>query len=453
MKATRKHFIGKLQIIKVVAKGLENAKFYAIVLVLVILAGILSFSLVVSSFRNSIVITSTGEISTGAYARSGSAEDIQAAVDWVAGSGDGIGNVYIPEGTYNFVEVGEPWMTVNIPPGVNLFGAPTERTSGYPEPSRGMSPNDQVVEWKTVLVMPYDVPGDWDTLESTRQPSWFVLEGDDVHSFRFSDIKLVGYRSINSSSNTLHYGVRITDVPDFRVDHCWFEHVCVSPIRVVGEFCHGVIDHCCLFNNYTDCTSAYREGNVGYGVEIHRTGGTDLWESDTLKVVGQYTNYSTYIEDCYLSKFRHCVCSLDGAHYVFRHNTIKGDHGFGSIDAHGTFGKVGTRAIEVYSNEFLDCLEEWTNNAVNHRGGAGVYFNNYATPYDGEKGYTTLSHLINEGSVPKCWPHDVYFWNNSGQTAVSSSGPVEGEDYFLNTEMPGYTPYTYPHPLTLEAAS
>ena len=58
-------------------------------------------------------------------ATNGSAVGIQEAVDQVAAAG--YGNVFIPEGTFNFVEVGEPWTTVTIPAGVNIFGAPTER--------------------------------------------------------------------------------------------------------------------------------------------------------------------------------------------------------------------------------------------------------------------------------------------------------------------------------------
>ena len=49
-----------------------------------------------------------------------------------------------------------------------------------------------------------------------------------------------------------------------------------------------------------------------------------------------------------------------------------------------------------------------------------------------------------------------YSWNNKDQnnnlvnfiTASSGATIIEGRDYFNNTPMPGYTPYTYPHPLT-----
>jgi hypothetical protein len=49
-----------------------------------------------------------------------------------------------------------------------------------------------------------------------------------------------------------------------------------------------------------------------------------------------------------------------------------------------------------------------------------------------------------------------YSWNNRDQnnnlvnfiTAIGGATLIEGRDYFNNTPMPGYTPYTYPHPLT-----
>jgi hypothetical protein len=62
----------------------------------------------------------------------------------------------------------------------------------------------------------------------------------------------------------------------------------------------------------------------------------------------------------------------------------------------------------------------------------------------------------------------LYAWNNGGAATASvgtfspnqctnpdspSNYIVEGRDYFTNTPKPGYTPYTYPHPLTLGQSS
>jgi len=75
----------------------------------------------------------------------GHVSDIQAALDLAVANE--IENVMIPEGTFNLVEPGETWTPVIWPPGVNIFGAETLRDQ-----------NDQVIEWKTKLIMPFEAP-------------------------------------------------------------------------------------------------------------------------------------------------------------------------------------------------------------------------------------------------------------------------------------------------------
>ena len=332
-------------------------------------------------------------------------------------------------------------MTVEIPAGVNLFGAPTERDA-----------NGQVVEWKTVLVMPYDVPGD----DVVGIPAWFSIIGtaDPNRPSRFSDIKLVGYRDFDPSSTSMHLAVSVQSVIDFRIDHCYFRHTAGGGVGVYGFHCCGVIDHCKLINEY-GTPVPYETRTIGYGVHVSRDWETTEWEDDISRVLGKYLLYTVFIEDCYFEKWRHCVASNNGAHYVFRHNTIKNDFGYGSLDAHGTYTNVGTRAIEVYENELLDPMPVGTGikDAIWFRGGGGVVFNNIVT------GYERLAYLVNEGEVEKCYPHDIWVWNNDLPAGVSpvvvytdpvKGGAVEGIDYFLYAK-PDYVPYPYPHPLTLEA--
>jgi hypothetical protein len=62
--------------------------------------------------------------------------------------------------------------------------------------------------------------------------------------------------------------------------------------------------------------------------------------------------------------------------------------------------------------------------------------------------------LISGPTPTPAWPHQqrepCYSWNNQGVNfSVRSPELLEGRDYFSNTPMPGYTPYTYPHPLVL----
>lgn len=62
-------------------------------------------------------------------------------------------------------------------------------------------------------------------------------------------------------------------------------------------------------------------------------------------------------------------------------------------------------------------------------------------------------------AAPVAWPHQqiepLYGWGNVGTSdnKITTTAPgviVEGTHFFNNTPKPGYTPYTYPHPLTME---
>ena len=426
-------FTYKIPMIKLAVKEMQSAKFYAILLASVILVGIFSLSPAFSALMRDVIIRSTGRVSTQVTvtANSGSAEDIQAAVDQVAAMGGG--NVYIPEGTFNFIEIGDPWQTVNIPAGVNVFGAPTDRDS-----------DGQVITWKTVLVMPFEAPD---------RSVWFRINGngDPNKPSRFSDIKLVGYREFDSTSTTICWPIDVNDVIDFRIDHCYFRYTTggISIDSVDNGDCSGVIDHNKLINEI-GVPAPYDQRTVDYGVAVTPGFGTTRWEPID-QVVGKYTRYTVFIEDNYFQGWRHCVSSGYGAHYVFRHNIIQYDFGYGSIDAHGTYTDVGTRAFEIYSNQMLDSVSstgvEGTGSGIWIRGGGGVIFNNTV------RGYYDFIRLANEGDVEKCWPHDLYIWGNDLEPGIGflgTNGPVENVDYFLY-EKPGYQPYPYPHPLTLEA--
>ncbi|MEA2066092.1 MAG: hypothetical protein U9O65_03190, partial [Thermotogota bacterium] len=66
MKPFQNLFTHKILMIKSAVKELQSAKFCAILLVSVVLAGIFSLSPAISSLMNDVIITSTGRITTKA---------------------------------------------------------------------------------------------------------------------------------------------------------------------------------------------------------------------------------------------------------------------------------------------------------------------------------------------------------------------------------------------------
>jgi len=428
---------------KVRWEKLQNVKFYEALLLSVILVGILSIPIVISSLINSTIIKNSGQISIpNITAKSGYWRDIQEAVDQAITLG--ISNIYIPTGTYNFVKVGERWTgaRVHVPVGINIFGAPTERYA-----------NGSVKEWKTVLVLPWDMPGSDPSI-----PVWFCFGSEYSlgYNSRFSDIKLVGYRSFNPNSTSMHVGVRMANIIDFRIDHCCFLNTAGGGIHATGTSVtnkpitlyttRGVIDHC-EFINTVGRPAPYDTRTVGYGVYVTRGGGYSYqdWETNIANVVGHYLNYTVFVEDCYFEKWRHSVVSRQGAHVVLRHSIIKNDYGYGSADIHGD--QPG-RALEIYNCIFIDCMQTNWREAVWWRAGGGVVFNNTVSNYD------LFLYLVNENLNETFHTKDVWIWNNnltSGINFVSSSGPVQNVDYFLHTPHTfNYEPYPYPHPLTLK---
>jgi len=390
-----------------------------------------------SSFANTMdtaIVHNTGRILPYILAASGYWRDIQDAVDLAASLGGG--NVYIPEGVWNFVNPGEIWTgaRVVIPAGVNVFGAPTERYT-----------NGSVVEWKTVLVLPWDVPGD----VGYDPPKWFLIQGnsDPNKPSRFSDIKLVGYREFDHDSVQILRGIKVDSVINFRIDHCCFRHI-PEGIWVDGIYCCGVIDHCVLDNVYGNSGGTdWSARTVGYGVRIDRTTAFTEWEP-LENLLGKYTNHTVFIENCVFTKWRHCVTLNYGAHCVFRYNIVTEGLAFGEVDIHPSWNEpyVGGRCLEVYENLFINPVGEsgFVKLASVIHSGSGVWFNNTLS------GYEHFIQTNDNGWNSDYYPHDMYIWGNElGGAVLISGSAIENEDYFLYRP-DWYTPYPYPHTLTLK---
>jgi hypothetical protein len=402
-------------------------------------------------------------------ATNGSAVAIQSAVNQVAAAGGG--NVYIPVGTFNFIEVGQPWVTVNIPAGVNLFGAPTQRDS-----------NGQVLEWKTILVMPYDVPEA--SPKGDNAVVWFQFTGaaegehsDTSKSIRVSDIEMIGYRFYDNSSTVMSTGIDIEGIANFRVDHCKFQDLDGSGIGIGNRMYFGsidensgVVDHNVLNNTFGDPGwDNYDTRTLDYGISIRRWE-CNLWDYNLSNIWGKYNNYTIVIENNYFSKWRHSISFNDGMHGIVRFNLFDACYGISDVDGHGSYADssgpgqhaVGTRSVEVYNNTFQNPDTRWNSEpwALNIRGGSWLVFNNTLIGYN-KGGNSGLLDFNNDWGnyapmSPECIVNQTYVWNNNlgGADIIHyNADSAENVNYFLrapNLAQDGltYTPYTYPHPLT-----
>ncbi|MCK4435722.1 hypothetical protein KAU87_02815, partial [Candidatus Bathyarchaeota archaeon] len=380
-------------------------------------------------------------------ANSGSAGDIQAAVDEVVAAGGG--TVYIPAGDWDFGEA-----TVDVPAGVNIFGG---QVTGSPGQGTGV--------WDTIMRLPPDSG-------SSRHMFYIDGTGSD-EPIRFSHVSLIG--RTGAATATGDTGININNVKNYRVDHCRFQKMGSNGVRIWNsggdsEQCQGVVDHCEFWDMYKyDAEQA----GVGYGYGVcparYWTDEDFMWYDDIDVYLGKYNN-TIFVEDCFFDECRHAVASSAGAHYVFRHNIVQYPHSFTpqypfhQVDAHGTYYPapyVGTRCFEVYNNTIKDpqgiSYGEGGiySKGAGIRGGGGVIFGNTFEDIE------LCIGLSNDGGNPdnlKCRTHDVWIWGNDvvGYTmyffAKSENVlPItENEHYFLY-EKSGYTPYPYPHPLTLEA--
>lgn len=425
-------------------QGFHEVNPIALVIAVIILAG----AFLANAGLNNVTIQNTGVISLSeVVAKSGSAADIQTAVNIVAAAGGG--NVYIPAGIWNFTPNGV-WSTVNVPAGVNIFGAPNTRYA-----------NGSNVGWNTVLVQTWNVPSG-DLASNAVYRDWFDVTG--TKATRISDLELEGYASVNTSFNgTIYYlvGMSLSNVMDFRIDHVFFSNVRGGGVHALASKTNaptrGVIDHCSFINTgdpypgygtnpFLPGQNDYAHRTVDYGIMPYGSSlnNASMWDSDISNVLGHYTNYTVFIEDNVFSEWRHCVSSIDGMSYVFRFNIVYGDNE-GSIDAHGTYVNIGTRSMEIYNNTFIhdNNVYESQPNTVNVRGGGGVYFNNTEIDW-----YFQLMTVQEGSQFPQGYPGSSdcpwYAWNNVGSATLELGLGIVNQ-----TVRPDYTPYAYPFPLTL----
>jgi hypothetical protein len=272
------------------------------------------------------------------------------------------------------------------------------------------------------------------------------------------------------------FGVIYIDrTPTFRIDNCKFQDIGKRGITARSSL--GVIDHCSFL------------GAINGGINV--IGASDGGDAKWKEPLSLGSSNAVYVEDC-IFDFGHsandgAIDCYAGGSYVFRHNTVvnmeMGSHGLDSVaNTRSTF------SVEIYDNTYTADMSVFR--AIYLRGGTGVVFNNTfssnyqialqvanyrtclpyswglcdgANPLDGNQpgmqGYPCRDQI---GRATNQTLQPFYEWNNTKNgtnvnvsvyihSGCSNPSPLdhikENRDYYNDTPRPGYTPYTYPHPL------
>lgn len=412
-------------------------------------------------------------------AASGSAADIQAAVNAVVASG-GIGTVIIPNGTWYWKN-----QTVTIPAGVNIIGTGLAGCDGHPN----------YVNYTPQTIL-------YDNVTNGRINDMFDVLGDKYstshpgYPTRISGIQFEEAPWTNLTgewTDSAGDAITVNQINGFRIDHCTFIDFAGTSIGTgsangwnISAIGYGVVDHCVFTLPYKINLGG---GVAGYGVY---TGGIYAppgwggpgeswapWDPNVTDFFGKFippAGYAiTYIEDCHFSYYRHCLDANMGGFYVARFDLMDNSldtYSCGMADCHGTPDSVGGggRGNEVYNNTFIappaggwwEHIDVW---ALQLRGGSSLFYNNAynCTNPDSHMVYLSLQDDASH-DYPAQEVNNTYLWNNyyngtlqtnSSSYYIQADSPLaENANYFLRAPDQAhdgfnYTPYPYPHPLTL----
>jgi cysteine-rich repeat protein len=299
--------------------------------------------------------------------------------------------------------------------------------------------------------------------------------------FRISGITMTS----STDSSRQAYGIEIAGSPkNWRIDHLKISGFTYGTSTIsVNRYTSGVIDHV-QFTNIV----AVGVDISGYTPGDGDSAGTQSWASP----LSLGTANAVYVEDSSfirsnssIASFGESVASNRGSRYVVRYSNLQDTNPnaySGPLDAHGycTQNDRGSRSWEVYNNNI-----SWAGNGHGMviRGGDGVAFNNVFSAPNGEafrlfeeRADVIMCEYCGNPSDPDCgskinYPEDyplkdqinAYFWNNTISPNLASVYVYnndyerlfiqENRDYYNNIQKPDYTPYVYPHPLTLIDAS
>lgn len=225
----------------------------------------------------------------------------------------------------------------------------------------------------------------------------------------------------------------------------------------------GVMDHC----SFPDLEGA-QEFIHCLGLGPSDKAGWTTYTGDEL----QGSNLLFYFEDCTFTTNTAeanvaWIQGYYGCYIAIRYCTFN----YTSVDMHGTAGNIGARWWECYSNTFDNDTGDNQTWAFSFRAGSGVIYNNsfigvvsadiglceedtgYPALWQIGRGKSTVGANPTTGSELALDP--AYVWNNTGMTLSLNScdAPEQPNMVQLNRDVyastkSGYSPYTYPHPLT-----
>jgi hypothetical protein len=377
-------------------------------------------------------------------AASCSQPSVQAAID-IASDGD---IVLVPAGSAQ-------WSTpVTCTKGLDIRGAGIDQTIIYDKTSGAYLQEPLVCTTKTGY---------------TTKVSGFTFDGTD---------------SAPSSAGMVLMKASSYNAGTFRVHHCSFRNM---KVRGVGVYTvYGLVDN----NTFTAPWNLNGQGVSFWGDDATAwTRALTLGTANAVYIEDNIFNY-TYMNDGAFDAY-------SGARVVFRYNTVINT----PLGWHGcdTGNYRSTHSFEVYNNQFTTSVNTG-GRAILSRGGTGVIYNNTfvgslyrrlelanyrsctdpdgknwgiwgmcngVNPIDGNidsTGYNSQDQCgwtstgLDDGTGPKQILSPIYAWGNTldgssvGLTVVNTCSQVsvhikENRDFYNGVQRPGYSPYTYPHPL------
>ena len=307
--------------------------------------------------------------------------------------------------------------------------------------------------------------------------------------------ELTGF-TINANSHggcvTVWHTAAVAALKNFRIHHNRFINSysndsgeAQAAVRIKGQV-YGLLDNCEFANNDTEFRPMGDDDNSWNNFPI---------EPGTVNFF--------YIEDNTFTRTTDMVIeSGEGTRWVFRHNNVNlSTMGSGDciLDAHGDTGNRGNVGHECYENTYTNGYEVKMHD---HRGGTFFDFNN--TIAAGTSGVRTFIHVreeyvpgndrltgsyiwnnrnSNDNRIVAVWESDSYgyieedtdWWDDAARdpggespsnfnydVAANRPGTCSDDDCYWETDTRKlyrcdgannwtliYTPYTYPHPLSL----